>query len=368
MVTRGKSRDADTAGVRSDEGPAYDVLEGGGRVAFYGHELRRIAALALRYPDSETGGDLFGLWTFEQQPVVQAMIDAGRDARHGRVSFFQDAGHMDLCGSVLYRRHSLLHMGEWHSHHQLGLTCPSTGDVTTIFRNLQRSKIPRFLLLIATLSRADGAAARPAVGAARVPVVRLDAFLFENATQSVRRCVFNVLDGDSPVYGDHELANMLVAHSERPLCASEWIALPLPSIVRELDDGIVMDVEVSGQWYSTPRGTELLQAMTAELKRRDFNCDMRRDQAGASALTLAISTRQGRGVLITLPQRFPRDTGVVAVDAKSQTTPPSWPPWEKWYQTNYPKLPPAATDRVAAVSLLFASWADALVGNGSRSQ
>ncbi len=122
-----------------------------GKALIYADEAQRIARFAHECPDIETGGDLFGYWTHSGAPMVSYAIGPGRSSRHHPTSFYQDADWLHDQGVRLYDRHGLQHVGQWHSHHRLGVNLPSAGDIRTVVRGMAARNWSRFLLMIATL-------------------------------------------------------------------------------------------------------------------------------------------------------------------------------------------------------------------------
>ena len=112
-------------------------------------ELDYISRCVQDYPNIETGGDLFGFWTNEGVPVVLYAIGPGREANHQQAFFVQDVNYFVKIASFLEDKYQLSHMGEWHSHHQLGLARPSGHDANTIFNGLRNVPLRRMLLCIA---------------------------------------------------------------------------------------------------------------------------------------------------------------------------------------------------------------------------
>ena len=99
-------------------------------------ELAQIREWVLQYPTTETGGDLFGLWSKGNTAVVQLVLGPGRNNRRSAVSYFQDTKYLAKAGSILTQQYGLCHMGEWHSHHTLGLAQPSNEDQKTVCSNM----------------------------------------------------------------------------------------------------------------------------------------------------------------------------------------------------------------------------------------
>ena len=120
------------------------------KVLIYNEEAVRISRFVMAYPNSETGGDLFGFWTNSGAPVISYAIGPGRCSAHWYSSFYQDEDWLHEAGTDLYDRHGLQHIGEWHSHHHLGLNLPSAGDIRTVVRGLAAKNWAKFVLMIAT--------------------------------------------------------------------------------------------------------------------------------------------------------------------------------------------------------------------------
>ena len=107
----------------------------------------------LQYPNKETGGDLFGLWSGEgDNAVIHVVLGPGRNCTHGDYHFYQDVEYLRKVGSLLTQDYMLGHIGEWHSHHQLKLDRPSEGDCRTIERNFPQGSCG-FLLMIANINK-----------------------------------------------------------------------------------------------------------------------------------------------------------------------------------------------------------------------
>lgn len=126
------------------------------KVSIYHGEAERISRFVMAYPNLETGGDLFGFWTNSGAPVVSYAIGPGRYSTHCYARFYQDAKWLHDAGVGLYDRHGLQHIGEWHSHHQLGLNQPSAGDIRTVVRGMEAKNWPKFVLMIATRDATAG--------------------------------------------------------------------------------------------------------------------------------------------------------------------------------------------------------------------
>lgn len=120
------------------------------KVFMFEEDYEMVAKNVLNYPNLETGGDLFGLWTTEGNAVLHVVLGPGQNCRRTGVSFFQDVPYLKQNGELLTQDYMLCHIGEWHSHHQLSLFRPSGGDSTTVIRNYPRG-LCGFLLIIANI-------------------------------------------------------------------------------------------------------------------------------------------------------------------------------------------------------------------------
>lgn len=118
------------------------------KVFIYKSELEYISKCILDCPDIETGGNLFGFWTHSGNPIIQYVIGPGIKANHETTFFNQDNEHLLRIGKRLITEHALQHIGEWHSHHKLGLARPSGHDSSTIIKGMRSASMDKFLLII----------------------------------------------------------------------------------------------------------------------------------------------------------------------------------------------------------------------------
>lgn len=116
-------------------------------------ELDFISRCILDCPRIETGGELFGYWMRDAVPVVLFALGPGQRANHQVTFFNQDLGYLRSAGRILVDRYGLQHIGEWHSHHQLGLASPSGHDAETMASSIANQDLGRFLM---ALGNCDG--------------------------------------------------------------------------------------------------------------------------------------------------------------------------------------------------------------------
>lgn len=124
-------------------------------VLIYEKDFRELCAYVLTKPEIETGGDLFGLWLDEHRAVIQVALGPGKECMRTTASFYQDVNYLANVGTYLTEKEGLCHIGEWHSHHQLGLAEPSSGDKTTVWNNMPTYQLSRFVLFIANIEASD---------------------------------------------------------------------------------------------------------------------------------------------------------------------------------------------------------------------
>ena len=94
-------------------------------VAIYESELQAMALETAAW-NIETGGDLFGTWG--DIPIVYLATRAGPQAKREAAHFRLDVDYLIRLSAMLEEDWGLRYFGDWHSHHQLGLQKPSSGD------------------------------------------------------------------------------------------------------------------------------------------------------------------------------------------------------------------------------------------------
>jgi len=117
----------------------------------YEGELRFLTYWAKASPGKETGGDLFGNWSHAGNPVTPLVLGPGPAARCEVAQFHQDKVFLQRAVQRVASTAGLQHIGQWHSHHRLGLSEPSSHDCQTVRKAFECHPIERFLLLIVTL-------------------------------------------------------------------------------------------------------------------------------------------------------------------------------------------------------------------------
>lgn len=111
-----------------DRSPRTPVTKQSARtfpIAIYESELQAIGQDSVSW-ETETGGDLFGLWA--DIPIIFLASRAGPKAQRDHAHFGLDIDYLIDLSEVLQRDWGLRYFGDWHSHHRLGLERPSGGD------------------------------------------------------------------------------------------------------------------------------------------------------------------------------------------------------------------------------------------------
>ena len=167
-------------------------------VVIYEKDYKELCAWVLRKPHIETGGDLFGLWANKYSAVIQLVLGPGKDCRRTSTSFYQDVNYLEKVGMHLTQKEGICHIGEWHSHHQLGLARPSRGDENTVWNNMPTYNLTRFVIFIANINHSGQSYS-----------VNVGCFLFEIDSDGKQLPVlpgkFKMLNQESPFYGKYEV-------------------------------------------------------------------------------------------------------------------------------------------------------------------
>lgn len=154
-------------------------------VYIYENEYEYLKWLVLQKKDIETGGDLFGVWQSEFAVVVQIVLGPGAKCRRTATSFFQDVDYLKNVGHYLTSNEGICNIGEWHSHHRLGLAYPSDGDQRTVWENMPTVSGGRFLVFIANIENNRNA--------------KVGCFMFNSATRKMTKGTLKLLMNCSPI-------------------------------------------------------------------------------------------------------------------------------------------------------------------------
>jgi transcriptional regulator with XRE-family HTH domain len=141
-----------------------------GLLLIWESELRAIAAEASAWA-IETGGDLFGRWS--EVPTILLATKAGPNAERNDVHFRLDVDYLRQLSGVLADDWALRYFGDWHSHHRLGLSSPSSGDQKRVVTLATRNQFTSMAEIIVTLEGTRGE-----------PLVRIHPWFYDLSTRS----------------------------------------------------------------------------------------------------------------------------------------------------------------------------------------
>lgn len=143
--------DVSNFGEACNENIPQSITEPSAKALIYASELQYIARCIQDYPNIETGGQLYGAWTASGAPRVIYVIGPGPLANHQSAFFNQDVQYLKSIGAKL-KEYGLQHIGEWHSHHKLGLPRPSGHDAQTMQNSIDQLNLNRMLLCIGSIN------------------------------------------------------------------------------------------------------------------------------------------------------------------------------------------------------------------------
>lgn len=266
------------------------------RAIIYRSEFDYISRCILDYPRIETGGQLFGFWSASGVPVVLFAIGPGHRANHQVAFFNQDLDYLTSVGRILVDRYGLQHMGEWHSHHQLGLAHPSGHDASTMVRSIERENLRRFLLCI---GNCDGRASV------------LNAFNFtQEAGYDYRHAAWSVKEVISPfrtlVDSDPDLCRLIENPSVETACHGQEL------MVRGMD-GFSTPAYSEDYWLRDKKNNLILKQIVDRLSSDsdDGRCSVKMDDSGCVHLFLRL---RGKMVEFVFTKTFPCDPPLCFAD------------------------------------------------------
>lgn len=118
-------------------------------------EYDSIKLFTSKYPDIETGGDLFGYWLDEYNCIIKLVVGPGKNVRRTTVSFNQDPEYVRHTARVALPPGflQLQQSGQWHSHHKLVLNHPSGGDIGTMLDIVRTTMLSKQITIIVNIIR-----------------------------------------------------------------------------------------------------------------------------------------------------------------------------------------------------------------------
>lgn len=265
------------------------------KVLIYKSELEYISRCIMDYTDIETGGQLFGYWTSDGVPVVLYAIGPGPYANHQGAFFNQDVNYLETVGGILTKEFGLQHMGEWHSHHQLGLARPSGHDSSTIYNNMVRHNIERFLLCIGNCTNTTST---------------VNAFNFHISSPNYNESVWDVLNIDSPFRNviDQKLSRILIHPRTQHASLSN---MHIIGSYTERPQANTMYHE--GYWLNNKQNNMALKSMMDIVNASRFAYNTRVSLDSNKLIHIITGENASIFIDITFPMRFPIEAPSVTI-------------------------------------------------------
>ena len=282
------------------------VLKPSKTAIIYRSELDFVSRCILDRTHIETGGQLFGFWTGKGIPVVLFAIGPGPRANHQVTFFNQDVQYLVSVGNILVQKYGLQHIGEWHSHHQLGLAHPSGHDASTMVNNINRSNLGKFLLSIGNCTETEST---------------FNAFTFTQSTgYDYEHAAWDIKEVDSPfrvmISSDPELQAII----RNPATQHAQHGKLLTTVAH---DAFVAPAYAQDYWLKVKENNLVLKSIMDYLSARssDGRCAAQLDDLGQAHLSLA---DKGEQVRIVFVAGFPDMPPLVTFDGAEREDRMSW--------------------------------------------
>ena len=269
-------------------------------VLIFRDDFDRVANWVLTYPDRETGGQMFGLWTHDRKPYINIIIGPGQNCSHGTHSFHQDIDYLKHVGTFLNTEFMMCHIGEWHSHHRLRLRQPSSGDLNSIWKHFPAG-VEHFLLIIATIEDDH---------------VRLNPWLFTASTHTYDAIEVKIMQKDNVFMRDDIVSNRISEGAEKTM-------LPQPRNTSQALNGKSVEQQNEGRWFLTDRGAYIVQFLNSKLEKIIDQSSSIEKTFTQGGLTFSFRRKTCR-VAITFPQDFPNSAVKIVCNTPGAAGPLEW--------------------------------------------
>ncbi|MBQ7584904.1 MAG: Mov34/MPN/PAD-1 family protein [Desulfovibrionaceae bacterium] len=254
-------------------------------------ELDLLSKYILDYPDLETGGQLFGFWRFDGRPVIHLVLGPGPMAEHQRTFFMQDLAYLKDQANLLKQKYGLEHIGEWHSHHKLGLAYPSQHDAQNISSNMRKLGYAKFLLCIGTCQNDSSS---------------IQAFMFTKEKDDYIKVPWLIHKQDFSYRSrleDHDSRALLYPKTKSPKMES----LYLKEALSETPSKLPLD---HSYWLSNQSNRKILKQILDQLNSSPFeNCRATLDAQNEVHLTLYQGQTERED--IHFPKFFPQEPPII---------------------------------------------------------
>jgi hypothetical protein len=267
----------------------------------FASELERMAKWVSDFPDLETGGSLFGYWTNTGSPVIFLATGPGPHARHNIDSFFQDPEYMIDGQYEVWKYFAAQHIGEWHSHHTLGLAVPSQGDSSTMWNAIEETQWPRFLLGICNIKQ---------LGPPRE--ARVGFFLYNKESGTHQECETHVMRVRSPLDG---FRSRMPEGEPRPQTTAP--ARIRPNRVHRPREGQSLRKLERETWYTEGQGQKRLMMEIQGLQTLEQKLGAQSASLPeGESIVLSLTMRDGRVASARLVEGFPARAPTFKLDGR----------------------------------------------------
>lgn len=262
-----------------------ETIPDGQGILIFKSELDYISRCILDRKNIETGGQLFGYWSEDGRPVVMYAIGPGPRANHQATFFNQDVDYLITVGRYLKEYFGLKHIGEWHSHHQLGLARPSGHDVSTMISTIREKDLGRFLLCIGNCDRHSSS---------------LNGYICNES--SCEKKGWDVIHSESPLR--QEIDTRMASVLKHPATAAAVHS------DESLNDRSHKPVYAEGYWLKEPGAPSTLNEIMNYLRRRYPRAEVKAQINALGEVQLEIR-KDYKAEKILFPQGFPRVAPIV---------------------------------------------------------
>lgn len=251
-------------------------------VVIYQSELEYLSRYTLDYPNIETGGQLFGFWKEDGTPVVTFVIGPGEKANHEIAFFQQDIDYLEKIGNSLTLFHGLKHIGEWHSHHTLGLNKPSGHDAANIQSKVDEYGFSQFLLCIGTISKSTSS---------------ITPYIFAKAETNYVTAKWSVINGTSPSRVSSLKTDLLMPQTKEANYDIESVECLEKIIIPESVN------KVENYWFSDKANQPVLKRIIDEINKDGIGkCQLFMDEDNHVLLEIS---KNEEVISVLFPDGFP---------------------------------------------------------------
>jgi len=120
-------------------------------------ELEHMAGIAAQKGRIETGGDLFGLMSHGDKPVIMFSTPPGPNAIQESAHFRQDPDFLRQVSHLLGDEYGIQYLGNYHSHHWLNIQGLSMGDIASVHSIAKRNRYTRLSQIVITFQNRNHA-------------------------------------------------------------------------------------------------------------------------------------------------------------------------------------------------------------------